>query len=186
MNKLLSFIQNNLELTDYQIDVLRFFIVAIISEVSKFLLLGVFFLYTGTILEYLIVFVILMIIRPYVGGLHFQKYYQCFIVTCLFFICSIIFLPQINLPNIACLLLLFICAIVTYYIGPITSIFRQKPKGILLKKSKSHAATFIFLYLILMFIIPDNHYIIVGFWGIIMQTLQLVFAYLLQKRRCKN
>jgi len=184
--KILLLLQEKLELTEYQIEVLRYFFIATLSEISKFFILGILFFIYGYFFEYITIFIILMFLRPCTGGLHFKKYYQCFFFTTLFFVMSIIILPRIILPYVISMIFLLICVIITYHIGPITSIYRQKPEGVTLKKNKSFATSFIFLYFILMFIIPDNYYLHVGFWGIIMQTIQLLVSYYLQKRRWKS
>ena len=51
----------------------------------------------------------------------------------------------------------------------------------LVKRVKVQAFLIIFIYLTLTYIVPENPYITVGFWVIILHTMQLVTARILKK-----
>lgn len=184
MERFLSYIQRTLGYSDYEIALLKYFFTAVFYDVSKFILLGIAFGFVGLLPEYLMATVVLISLRTSSGGLHFKTYLSCLIFSLVFFVFSIVILPLIPVTKLLKLCLLLVCMILVNYIGPITSRYRKKPDAILIKKSKKDCSTIIFFYCLLTFIIPTNHYIDVGFWVIIMQTLQLVLAKIF-KRRCQ-
>ena len=83
------------------------------------------------------------------------------------------------------LIFLLICMIISNFIGPIVSCYRETPTGLLIKKCKKKSTIIIFIYCLLIFIIPDNNYLVIGFWVIMLQTLQLLFAYIKTRREVK-
>lgn len=183
MSDFLLYLKNGRGYTDYDIKLLKYFFKAMFYEVTKFIMMGVFFFFLGYLYEYLFGVTILLIIRTSSGGLHFKTYIGCFVFTILFFLTSVVLLPLINVPQWLMMTYLLICMVLTNYIGPITSCFRPAPDGVLIRKSKKNSTLMIFLYCLLVFIIPENPYISVGFWIIILQTVQLTFAHIINVRR---
>ncbi len=184
MNRFLKYVQKELNYSDYEIALLRYFFEATFYDFSKLILMGIFFCYTGYLSEYLAAAITLILLRTSIGGLHFKTYLGCFVFTFAFFILGVIYLPLAEFDKLTILILLFFCIIVSNYIGPITSSYRKTPDGILIQKCKKDASIFIFFYCLLVFIIPLNKYIITGFWVIILQTFQLMIAFILKSRRC--
>jgi len=183
MNDFLAYLRTTYNYSDYDIRLFKYYIKCILYDLSKLIPLGLFFFALGHALEYVIAVIILLLVRTSTGGLHFKRYISCFTFTAIFFVTSIIILPKIDINSNLMLILLLICMIITNYIGPIVSCYRETPSGILIRKSKRNSTIIIFIYCILLFIIPNNHYITIGFWVIILQTLQLSFAYILKMRR---
>ena len=185
MNKFLTYVQKELNYSDYQIALLRYFFEATFYDFSKLIILGFFFGFIGYTFEYFVAVITLMLLRTSVGGLHFNTYSKCFAFTFAFLILGVIFLPLVTVGKLTMLIALFVCVVITNIIGPITSSYRKTPTGVLIQNSKRKASHFIFFYCLLVFIIPLNKYIITGFWVIILQTLQLAVAFILKSSRCK-
>ena len=179
----ITYLKDTYNYSDYDIQLLKYYFKSILYDLSKLIPLGIFFFTFGYVLEYLVAVVILFLVRTSTGGLHFKRYISCLAFTAGFFIMSIIILSKINLNDSLMLIFLLICMIITNYIGPIVSCYRETPSGLLIRKSKRNTTSIIFIYCILIFIIPNNHYITIGFWVIILQTLQLLFAYIRNVRR---
>ena len=68
-----------------------------------------------------------------------------------------------------------------YYVGPVTSAVHLPLKNGVVKRVKIQAFLFIFFFIVLTYIVPENPYITVGFWVIILHTLQLVVARIIKK-----
>lgn len=177
------YLKDTYNYSDYDIQLFKYYIKCILFDLSKLIPLGIFFFAFGYALEYLVAVIVLFLIRTSTGGLHFKRYMSCLTFTAVFFITGIIILPNMSINNCIMLISLLFCMIITNYIGPIVSCYRETPSRLLIRKSKRNSSIIIFLYCILVFIIPNNHYITIGFWVIILQTLQLSFAYVLKIRR---
>lgn len=182
MNDFITYLKNKYGYSDYEIKLLGYYLKSLFFELSKFVLIGILFLFWGQFLEYLFAVAILLLIRTSLGGLHFKTYLGCFSFTLLFFITGAVLLPKICVNKIFMLIALFICIVINNLIGPITSCFRPTPNGALIKKCKKNATIHTFIYCLLIFIFPRNHYISIGFWVIVLQTIQLLFAYSLKRR----
>ena len=183
MNDFITYLKDTYNYSDYDIKLFKYYIRCILYDLSKLIPLGILFFLFGYTIEYLFAATILFLVRTSTGGLHFKHYSSCLAFTTVFFVLGIIILPYITVNNSLMLILLLICIIITNYIGPIVSCYRETPSGLLIQKSKKNTSIIIFIYCILVFIIPNNHYITIGFWVIILQTLQLSFAYFLRIRR---
>ncbi|MBP3340031.1 MAG: accessory gene regulator B family protein [Lachnospiraceae bacterium] len=181
-----GYLQRELHYSDYEIELIKYFFKMMCCELSKFIFMGVFFIYIDLFLEYVVATIVLMSIRTMIGGLHCKTYAGCFCFTFAFFIASVVYLPMIPVSKLLVLICLLVCIIISNYIGPITSVYRKTPTGIVIRNSKIHVSTIVFAYCILVYIMPLNQYIEVGFWVIIAQTIQLMVAYILKKRRCTN
>lgn len=187
MNSLFTYMRENLDYTDYDIVLLKYRLTALFYDLSKLILMAVFFGFIGYLSEYFFSVIILLSLRTSIGGLHFKTYWGCFLFTFIFFIIGVVFLPKLYPDKIIIIISLFICMIITNLIGPIVSCYRKMPDGIAIRKTKIKTSTIIFFYSLIIYIIPKNHYIPIGFWIIIMQTSQLLFAFLQKKtRRCHN
>lgn len=182
MNEFIGYLKETYNFTDYDIELLKYYIKSTAYDLCKLIPLGIFFCCLGYFADYIAAVIVLFLARTPTGGIHFKKYISCLTFTAAFFIMSIIILPTIKIDTIIMLLLLLICIIITNYIGPIVSCYRELPSGMLIRRSKRNITIIIFIYSILVFIIPYNHYISIGFWVIILQTLQLMFAYIIKRR----
>jgi len=69
----------------------------------------------------------------------------------------------------------------TYYVGPVTSTIHVPLRDGLVKRVKIQAFLFIFFFIVVTYIVPENPYITEGFWVIILNTLQLFAARIIKK-----
>lgn len=172
-------IQNTYDFSDYQIAQLKYFFLTFFSEISKILLIGLFFL--DNIFLYVWALFILQIIRSSSGGIHCKTYWRCFFVSLIYMVLSIRILPLIYINKFFQMITLLICITTTYYIGPITSVFHPVLTDLVKKKLKIKLFYIIFFYLTLLYIMPKNLCMDIGYWVIILNTLQLTVAKLCRK-----
>lgn len=174
-----EFLKEQYEFSDYQIAQLGFLAKTLASEFSKLLLMGIIF--RKEIGMYVFAVTIMLLLRTSTGGLHCKKYITCFLVSFSYMFLSLIILPNIPINKVFQLILLFICMLCNYYVGPVTSVVHAPLGEQLVKRVRIQAFLIIFFYLTLTYIIPENPYTIAGVWVIILHTLQLVTARIIKK-----
>lgn len=179
MEHLQNYIQIKYDFTDYQMAQLRFFTVTLLSELSKFLIIGLFFIYD--IRLYLWTIVVFQIIRSTTGGIHCRTYAGCLLLSLAFMVIIIKVLPLFTPALFARILMLVICAAVSFIIGPVTSAKHLKLSNNTRFRLQLKVVAVIAVYIFVMCMKPDSRYIITGFWTIILNTFQLGVAKTLKK-----
>ena len=163
--------------TDYQIKLVHYVVKSLMSELTKFIIMGIFFLFFSAFPEYLWCTFVLAFLRRYSGGLHFNSYVSCLLVTVSYLFCCIMLLPFTAPPRLVQLLLLILAIIVTYKVAPVPSCYHGKLTSRQDLWYRTLVLTFMFLYFIALFIIPANPYLSCGFWVIIIHSIQPLIAY---------
>ena len=176
---MLELIKESYGFTDYQIAQLKYLFLTIFSEISKFLIIGLFFL--DNIKLYICTILLFLILRSNNGGLHCKTYLSCFVVSLSYIFLSIRVLPLIPTFKVLQMLTLLLCIIITYHIGPIVSSYRPIPTESVCRRQKNKLFMIIFIFLITLYILPENPYTTTGYWVIILNTCQLILAKLLKK-----
>lgn len=178
-NKMSEFLKAQYDFSDYQIEQLKFFGKTFSSEFSKLLIMG--FIFRHQIGIYFFAVTIMLLLRICTGGLHCRKYISCFLLTFSYMFLSLEVLPMVPVNKVFQLILLFICMLANYYVGPVTSAVHGALTDNLVKRVRIQAFFVIFIYLTLSYIVPENPYIVAGFWVIILHTTQLVAARIIKK-----
>ncbi len=182
MEYLLNKVQAEYGFSDYQIKLLRFSFTGILYDVSKTLIFFVFFLAIGRLPEFLYAVVPLILLRTRGGGIHFHKYWTCFLVSFVYLYSVICILPDmIPVHPLVIYLILLLCAVLDYMIG--SASLRERPvvreedmikkKNEFAKKAKIQSFQVVFIVAVLFYIFPDSKYLIVSFWTVVLHTLQL-------------
>lgn len=177
-----EFLKANYQFSDFQIAQLQYTGKTFASEFSKLLIMGL--LFRHDLGKYLFSVTIMLLLRTATGGIHCKKYITCFLVSFSYMFLSILVLPLIPVNKVFQLILLFVCMVCNYYIGPVTSAVHRPLNEKCTKKVKIQAFLIIFFYLTLLYIVPENPYFTCGFWVIILNTLQLVAAKVQKKEVC--
>lgn len=186
MHTIASKIQKLYGYTDYEIAIIKYSVTALFSEISKIIILGTFFAIIGKLDLFIASSILLILLRLNGGGYHCKHYITCLLLTMLVSYAAIVVLPLITIPNYSIVLIILTgCLFTTYYIGPVPSPFRPEPDYLLIKKCNNKSFLIIFFFIIIVSIFNSNillePYIIVGFWTIILHTLQLIIAKILRK-----
>lgn len=179
MKTMLELIKKNYDFSDYQIAQLRFFFLSMFSEISKMLLISLFFI--DKLPLYIWTIIIFQVFRSSCGGLHCKTYWGCFFVSLGYMLLSIRILPLIPTDKLFQIVSLFLCIIVSYRIGPLTSVLHPVLTDEVNAHLKNRVFFLIFIYLTILYIVPQNPYLTVGYWVIILNTLQLVAAKIQKK-----
>lgn len=179
MKKLKSRIQDKYNLSNYQIAQLSFVYKSLSSEISKIIIMGI--LFHNHLDLYTFLLFVMCLLRTFSGGLHFYTYIRCLAASTIYIGIIIFILSKIVLLLYMQLLLLTACIIVCYVTGPVLSKYRIAFPKKQLYFSRNITCLIIFLYTILMYIIPKNPYFIAGVWMVILHSLQLIVAKITKK-----
>lgn len=190
MEYILNKVQTEYGFSDYQIKLLRFSFTSILYDVSKTLLFFIYFFATGRLIEFMFAVVPLILLRTRGGGIHFHKYWTCFLASFVYLVTVIHILPAVvSVHPLAVYPILLVCAVLDYMIGT-TSLkerpvigdeFMLKQKESFSKKAKIQSFQVVFIVAVLFYIFPDSQYLIVSFWTVVLHTLQLSITKVLKE-----
>lgn len=184
MDKLINSLKETYGYTNYDLALVKYALVSIASELSKIMILFLFYFIINKVSVFITFMLLLSFLRFNSGGFHCKHYLTCFFLTFVISFLAIIVLPSIYKPNYLIIeLSTIICLFINYYIGPIASPFRPSPGSLLLKHCKNNSFVVIFIFFIIVSISNSHKAIypllLVGFWTIILHTVQMIFAKIL-------
>ena len=177
---MLQKIQAKYELTDYQTKLLKYFLMVFFGETGKLLAIGCLFLDQYSV--YLWCVLLFALIHISTGGAHCRTYLGCMAASAVLFVLCIDILPAVGLPLICRIALLAVCCIINCAIGPVMTKERRarfKDAAVLAKGIKK--ASFRVLLTIGCFILyscfcPETAVAKAGFWIVLLDTVQLTVA----------
>ena len=179
MEQLKKRLKDTYHLSSFQVAQIFFLFKTIASEVSKMIIMG--FLFRNQLSLYLFALFVMVFLRSSMGGLHFYTYAGCLITSTLYLWLTIYILPQITIAKYLQLAALLLCILICNHIGPIVSKYRPDVCRKRFEQCKKFITKFIFFYALILYIIPENKYLSVGFWVIILHSLQLIVAKIRKK-----
>lgn len=170
-------IQEEYQYTDFQMRQIKYIIFSLFSELSKLFLLYLFFSHISKTLELTVSIFAMLSVRIFTGGIHLKHYFSCLLLSWGILFMSICILPNfIYLDTLSMMLIMILCIMAIYFIGPIPSSHRPALSDMQKKRDSIKAATSILIYIYLTFVFQKNDYLYTGFWSILLQTLQLGFS----------
>lgn len=172
--------------SEYEIAKVKYFIKMIAAEISKLLVFIVIWWRSGLFLPFCVGVGIFLILRMCSGGIHFHSYWVCFFFSFVYLNLCINLLPLLVISRFTKLCSLFFCMILVCRFSPVVSKYRDSPSWAKRKKSKRETFIVIFIYFLFMYIAPYNFLIDIGFWCIVMHTVQLGVAYFVLERSKKH
>lgn len=161
---------------------LNYFFSCIIYEGSKILLFLLFFTLTHHLKGFLYSIIILLPLRIISGGLHFKHYTSCLAFSFGYFYLVNVPLSD-NMPAYGfTLVTLCICILINYYIGPVTSDSRPVLSAEDIKRGRLHIVIATVYDTILTALFYEKPLAPIGFWTIVLHSMQLIIAKLRKKR----
>lgn len=179
MKNLNIYLTGKCHLSNYQAAQVVFLLKTILSELSKLLIMAI--LFRRQIIYYLFGLLVMIFLRCTMGCLHFYRYSQCLLASIIYIWLSVIVMPHILIYKYVEIILMIFSILICYYIGPLPSKYRPQYSKQYLTKMRLFTSKFIFLYTLILYIIPRSKFLSVGFWIIILHSLQLVIAKILSK-----
>ena len=161
---------------------LNYLFSCLLYEGSKIILFFAFFAITRHLKGFLYSMIILLPLRIISGGLHFKHYLSCLAFSFgYFYLVNIPLMPII--PNLEItLLILCICIVVNYRIGPVTSDSRPTLPPEKIKQARFHIFLATLYDTILTALFYETALAPIGFWTIVLHSVQLVIANIRKKR----
>lgn len=167
--------------TEYELKLKKYYRLCFLSEFSKIIIFYLIFLFLGLVPEYFISLLFLLPLRNHGGGLHFNHYITCLIVS-FSFLCGSIFLALYITPSkiIMCTTCL-ICIMLGYHLVPVTSSNRPPATTNQVRKSKRNTAIILTLFSAIICICPAHTFLYIGYWTIILHISQLILSHILKE-----
>lgn len=187
MEEALDILQAKYKLSDRERKLLQFTFVGLAYDITKLILLFLYFAYIQQIPSFLFCITLQMILRQNQGGLHLKHYSSCLVLSFLYLFLAICIFPIIfsHLEKAFALLLLYICATTNYFIGPIINpkIYTKYKNIDYIQKSKNIIMFICLIYSVFCFFTIQLTLTQQGLWVIVLHTLQILFAYIKRERR---
>lgn len=176
-NSLKYMLHTNLHYDNYQIEQIKYILCSFSSEISKLILLAVFFTYIGKIPEFIVSVTCLLTVRSYTGGIHLNHYLSCLLLSFVIFFLGICIFPVcISLNILGILIILSIDIAAVYLLGAVPSPYRSPLTPKQRRRNSNRAAVSIAIYMYILSLFHEYQCLYVGFWIITLQILQLGFA----------
>jgi accessory gene regulator B len=160
----------------------------IINEFLKLILLIALFILLGNIAYLFFSLFILLSIRSFSGGIHFNTNMKCFLFTAIYFIITCKF--SIILPDLSAVIYYFtamVCVVIIALLSPITSINRPIISKQKYQRNRFLAVSMTILWLVVLINIRNNTILFnCGLSTILLHTLQLSWSYISNKINLKR
>ena len=176
MNNFKANIKQKYNISNYQAEQIIFVIKRLGSELSKLLII-----FLEDFLSFLFQLIFMCFLRSFSGGFHFYSYWSCLLASVLYMSSLVFIFPNITLPLYMQIFLLSISFCICYLIGPVLSKYRINFPKKQLYFCRNVTCSIIFLFSLILYIIPQNRYMVAGSWMIILHSLQLLAAKILAK-----
>ncbi|MCD7726602.1 MAG: accessory gene regulator B family protein [Clostridiales bacterium] len=177
MNLLMNRIAQLHDFTDYELKVIRFYILGFLYDISKIIAIGIFFGCIGKFPEFLFTLIPLLFLRKNTGGYHLKTYFTCFLASVLYFILAILVLPAVIPMKLTWMQFsLLICVWVIYRVGPISSNREIVLNKRQLHKVHLHSFQIVFVISVLLFLFPETGYLKASFWTVVLHSVQLMIT----------
>ena len=176
MKKFLNYLQKTYDYSDYQIEVIEYFILCFVSDFIKFILIFAFFIYMGQLPECIIALLALLTLRLTGGGYHCSHSITCFLFSFVFLYTSVL-LSDILVPALIIIIpTMLLCIFIAYKMVPIISTDRLEPSKELIKRSRFLNLLFLCIGTCIVTIFYTNQFAIIVFWVCVEHTIQLLLT----------
>lgn len=177
MNLLMNKIQTTYDFSEYELKVIRYVITALLYDLTKLILLGVFFFYLGKLPHFICALIPFFLLRTKNGGIHTKSYWSCLLLTFLVFIPTVMILPDAApLTPMLRLGVLIPCAITEYALGPLLSHREVKLNESGIRKNRIASFQVVLIVAILLFLFPQNTCFFAAFWMVVLHAIQLAIT----------
>lgn len=154
----------------------NYFLSCIVYEGSKIILFILFFAITKHLKDFIYSMIILLPLRIISGGLHFKHYWACLVFSFGYFYIVTIPLGTCIPPYGIALVTLGICIVINYHLSPIMSDSRPPLPPEAVRRTRLHIFIATAYDTILTALFYDTNLAPVGFWTIVLHSVQLIIA----------
>lgn len=167
-------------------DRITYMLTVILSEISKLVIFIIFFTVLNLGHEFIVAFILTMILKVNIGGFHFKTYFSCISFSLIYFL-GLIFINQLVIPPNILIGLGVFNIFILVLIAPVISTQRQDIKTIKKSQLKMFGLAISTLY-VFFFIIKNNTYTSIAVWIVIILTSLLLIHEILVnfKKKSRN
>lgn len=176
MNEMLSEIKK--EYTELELKRIRYTLTVLFYEITKLILLITIFSFAGKLKALLICMAVIMPVRIFSGGLHFNHYWSCFLFTLLFFAVPVFVFGNLIIPPHDEVISLCFITLLIWLIGPISSAKRPTPSYKNYQKFRYLTVLFLFGYTLCFLFFPNMPYRTPVYRIIVLHFIQLCLAHI--------
>ena len=176
MNEMIKEIKK--EYTELELKRIRYTLTVFYYEITKLILLIVIFSFAGKLKSLLMCIAVIMPVRVFSGGLHFNHYWSCFLFTLLFFTTPIFIFGNITIPASCEVISLCAITLLIWLIGPISSAKRPTPTYNNYQKFRYITVLFLSGYILCVLLLPNMPYRTPVYWIIVLHFIQLCLAHI--------
>lgn len=161
---------------------LNYVFACIIYEGSKIILFLLFFTAIHRLNGFLYSMIILLPLRIISGGLHFKHYLSCLAFSFGYFYVVNVPLAEVMPSFLVTFVILLACIFINYSVGLIVSDKRPTPTDEQIKRAKSRIVIATVYDMMLTLLFYDTLLAPIGFWTIVLHSVQLIIGKLRKKR----
>lgn len=174
MNHIKNKIQATYGYSDYEVKLIQYTLTALFYDFSKLIIFGIYYYLTSRFVEFLFSLIPLLLLRTQNGGIHFRKYWSCFIFTFVYLEACTTALPRlVSFTPLVMFFVLFLCAITNWVLGPKLPDRLKTANISIIRKAKCRTLLTIVGIIILTAIRPSSTHLASSFWTVVLHTIQL-------------
>src|SRR5699024_4071763 len=176
VDKLHKYFEKEFNLSELDSIKLKYSLEIIFNDLSKFCILLALFLILGTTTDFMYSSLVLLMIRPFTGGLHFETYSGCLIFSGFFFYVSIFLKNHITLNSVIIIIFFILSLLIITLFAPIAH--ESRPSYSLKKRRQFKLISIIFvsIHFCLYFFTNKNPYFINSICVLTLQSMQILIA----------
>lgn len=186
-NKIGNYFSLELNLSEIDEKKLKYSVEIILTDLSKFILLLMFFSLIGKSTFFILTFPFLSLLRMLTGGLHFKTYFGCLGFSFAFFLAVLICSMYVNLGDIYVALVFIFSLLIISIVAPVPSKERPKHSNKKAIRFKALALLLIISGTLLFYIRHKDPLLISYIWVMLFQSIQLLISKEVMKHdQCKK
>lgn len=166
----------------YEFELRKFIFLAFLSEFSKIIIFAFIFYSLDFFTEYWFSLFFLFLYRGNSGGIHCKHYTSCLLLSFAVLYSNVKLGLSIFLAKDIMLLISIICALICYLLTPVQAKTRPPASKELIKKAKYKTLLSILLFIVFLLLTKATIAVNLGFWMLILHTIQLIIAYYISRR----
>ncbi len=183
MQKILNMAYENAGLSAKEQKLVIFGLKCALYDISKVIIFAVFFAAVHKFDCFVYAFLIFFPVRQASGGLHFRHYTSCLIFSFAYMYAVIMLLAPFKIALAALIPILAVCAGVIYLIGPISAPTRPALTRQEFTERRIKAFKIVCYEIVLTVLFFESDLASVGYWVIILHTMQLMIAFIIRNIR---
>lgn len=176
INKIGGYFSSELNLSEIDEIKLKYSLEIILTDLSKFIILLLFFSLIGKSMFFILTFPFLSLLRILTGGLHFKTYFGCLSFSFAFFLATLFCSTYVYLDDIHIILILLFSLISIYAAAPVPAKGRPKYSSKKIIKFKTLAMLLVMFSALLFYLTHKSPLLVSHIWVMLFESVQLLIS----------